>query len=144
MLKRGVRQQQGFTLLELMTVLLIIGILMAIAIPAYNNYRQKSMYTELVKASNPYKLAVEICGLDQNSFVGCSGNLNGVPANIINSSAGLVRHLLVINGLIYVFPNNQNGFTLLGDYYILTPTFANIGITWNPSGPGVTKGYFTD
>ncbi len=137
-------RQHGFTLLELMTVLLIVGILMAIAIPTYNNYRQKSMYTELIKASNPYKLAVEICALDRDSFVGCTGNLNGIPANLINSNAGLVRHLIVSNGLIYVFPNGQDGFTMLGDYYILTPTFAGIGISWTPSGPGVTKGYFSE
>jgi type IV pilus assembly protein PilA len=52
------KQQSGFTLIELMIVVAIIGILAAIAIPSYMDYTKKAKASELMLAMAPYKLAV--------------------------------------------------------------------------------------
>lgn len=53
--------QKGFTLIELMIVIAIIGILAAVALPAYNNYTDKARYSEMVMAVAPMKTALSVC-----------------------------------------------------------------------------------
>ncbi|MFN3162162.1 MAG: prepilin-type N-terminal cleavage/methylation domain-containing protein [Pseudohongiellaceae bacterium] len=54
------KAQQGFTLIELMIVVAIIGILAAVALPAYQNYSNRAAFSELVLAVTPRKTAVEL------------------------------------------------------------------------------------
>ena len=57
-MKQDRRAQQGFTLIELMIVVAIIGILAAIALPAYQDYTARAQVTEAIAATSPIRLGV--------------------------------------------------------------------------------------
>ncbi|HIN83214.1 MAG TPA: prepilin-type N-terminal cleavage/methylation domain-containing protein, partial [Chromatiales bacterium] len=63
--------QQGFTLIELMIVVAIIGILAAIAIPTYSDYTKKAKFAEVISVGNSFKTTVSLCMDDLGTNVGC-------------------------------------------------------------------------
>lgn len=63
--------QKGFTLIELMIVIAIVGILAAVALPAYQNYTMRAKFAEVVSAVVPVRNAIDICVQTGTTLASC-------------------------------------------------------------------------
>ena len=82
--------QKGFTLIELMIVVAIIGILAAVAIPAYQNYIAKSQVSRVMGELGSLKTAVEACVLDGKTDAQCTESWGATDSNLLGTQAALV------------------------------------------------------
>lgn len=80
---KNVRKQGGFTLIELMIVVAIIGILAMFALPQYQSYTEKARFVEVISATAPAKTSVEICAQMGTVLADCDAGDDGVPADIV-------------------------------------------------------------
>jgi type IV pilus assembly protein PilA len=115
--------QKGFTLIELMIVIAIIGILAAIAIPAYQNYTIRSQVTEGLSLADGWKTSISEYYAQNGAFPTGSSNANPTPAGDIAitgaSSGKYVGVISVVAGgnIIVTYSGPQvnaklNGFVL--------------------------------
>lgn len=130
-------RHKGFTLIELMIVIAIIGILAAIAVPQYNTYTKKAKFSEVILATTPFKVGVEVCVVQQglamgSAITGCGGGVNGVPPN--SSASGQVLSVSSTDAGVITATSDSTATIGVQTTYILNPTLgAATGgtlITW--------------
>ena len=129
---------KGFSLMELLIALVIVGILSAIAIPTYMQYRKRAHYCEMLLALQPYKVSVTECYIITGKMNECNGGKHGVNANL-SKGTGNIQSITTTKGTITITPNDKNGITSK-DTYILTPTVTGGRIHWKSSGGAVAAG----
>ena len=126
------KKQGGFTLIELMIVVAIIGILAAIALPAYQSYTEKARFTVMTNGSSAAKTSVEICSQTIGTLTGCTDGANGVQP-VVAAAAG-VAGVTTTDGVITVTPPTDATGTMVGSTFTLTPTRETNGaIVWLPA-----------
>lgn len=134
---KSVRQQkqQGFTLIELMIVVAIIGILSAIAIPAYQDYTKRAHISEGLSLASGPKAAVSEYYATQGEWPtnNTSAGLDGSSSMGGNAVKGVA---VGANGVITVTFNSK---VASGDPVLkLTPTASGGSIKWQCGGNGTS------
>lgn len=137
-------RMQGFTLMELLVAIAIVGILAAIAVPSYLKYVSRSAYSEVVAMADRYKASVASC-LEYNAGANatCNGGSSSIPADITAPGPGIINTLTVSQGVITIVPKNQSGVSA-AETYVATPTYSSNGVTWTISGGVCGTGYISD
>lgn len=136
--------QQGFTLIELMIMVAIIGILAAIAIPAYQDYVTKAKWAENNTIIAPVKQAIAECAQFNNgSIANCDTIAKLTTATGFPSLPAASNNLSSVSITALTAAIVVNGTTTVGSCIVTwTPTLTDpTKITWAgvTSGTGCTK-----
>lgn len=129
--------QQGFTLIELMIVVAIIGILAAIAIPAYQDYTIRAQVSEGLNLGGGAKTAVAEYFQDRGTWP-VNNNVAGLSpaANIQGKYVSLVTVSSTgANGVVTVTYGNAAHTTISTKTLTLTAADATGSITWDCASP---------
>lgn len=127
--------QQGFTLIELMIVVAIIGILAAIAIPAYQDYTIRAQVSEGLNLAAGAKTAISEFVMDRGAWPATQALAGLPPANTITgnyvSSVTMGANGVVTVAYSNVAPQRANS-TINGLNLVLTPSTAGGGsVEWD-------------
>lgn len=125
--------QQGFTLIELMIVIAIIGILAAVALPAYQDYTIRAKVSEAVGFGAAAKTSVTECLLSEGgATASCDSNAKvGLDNTATNISSAIVESVTVGTNSVIAIALQNTGNTDLNDGTLsFSPTYGNSGVAW--------------
>mgnify|MGYP000038275280 FL=1 len=131
------RKAYGFSLIELMIVIAIMGILISLALPAYNNHFKRSKFTEVVLASNALQRQIEICFYTKHTLNECDTFQKVGSRKTDFTAASYVNDIEITNSSnslkIKATASAESSISSLGDTYIIEGTIKSNQLQWQLS-----------
>lgn len=134
------KAQAGFTLIELMIVVAIIGILAAVAIPAYQNYTVKAKVANALSSVASIKTAVALCATENGGILdNCDTSTAAAPTSIPAFTATKeVASATAENGIITVTFASGIASGVDGLAFTMEPTPNNTTVIWENDATNIT------
>lgn len=121
--------QGGFTLIELMIVVAIIGILAAVAIPQYSNYTARAKASNALSVVNPYKTAVAMCIQENGEADDCNETASPGLFPTFTATAE-VTNIAVANGGVITMTLDNIGADTATSTVSFTPVISDTAVAW--------------
>ena len=127
-------RHQGFSLIELMIVISVIGILASIAVPNYFKTTKRAKFSDVILAASTYKLPATVAFLSNrvDNVNDLNAGEKGIPDNILNGDAvsPVVSTVYLTNGVITATSTEEFDF----ETYTLRAEYSGGGVKWIPGG----------
>ncbi len=133
------KEQQGFTLIELMIVVAIIGVLAAIAIPAYQDYTIRAQVSEGLTLASGAKIAVEEYYSQYGDWP--TNNAAAGVADQHDIMGKYTEHVSVNDNVIEIKYEYDANVNIHGDKIDLTATDNKGSISWTCAGDGIADNH---
>jgi type IV pilus assembly protein PilA len=127
------RSNSGFTLIELMIVVAIVGIISSIALPAYQSYMARAQVSEAISLASGLKTAVAGAAQESGSLSGINSGSNGIP-NATDVAGKYVEQIDVVAGNITVTMRDVAAgvhLDIAAKTLIFEAAIVNDGVRWS-------------